>query len=133
MENTIDIPSPLAIATVHTTPFCYCDMVYRNKRFDDISEAQEAVQLGLETFKAHQLSPMPFLTDISQIIQITKEVRDFLADNDFAYYISKNAILINSGISKILGNIFLRFSKPNFPTKLFTDKQKAMAWLFSQT
>ena len=40
------------------------------------------------------------------------------------------ALLVGSGISRILGNFLVGFNKPPIPTRLFTDKQKALQWLF---
>lgn len=49
-----------------------------------------------------------------------------------------NALLTNSFTAKIMGNLFLRVSKalptkqPSVPTKLFSKKEEAEAWLLDQ-
>jgi hypothetical protein len=56
-----------------------------------------------------------------------------------AYYISDRAaryklcmaMLVSSPLQKIIGNIFIRVSRPPYPTKLFTDEAAAAEWLHS--
>jgi len=80
------------------------------------------------------MQKLPCLADIRAVKGASKEVRDFLgANDDFNYQLSKIAILQKSGLSMIMGNLYLKFSRPPFPTKLFTNEEKAMAWLFSET
>ncbi|AFC26360.1 STAS/SEC14 domain-containing protein [Saprospira grandis] len=39
------------------------------------------------------------------------------------------ALLVGSGISRILGNFLVGFNKPPIPTRLFSNKEKALQWL----
>ena len=39
------------------------------------------------------------------------------------------AIVIDSPVSRIIGNFFLRFNSPAYPSRLFTDIDAARAWL----
>ena len=56
-----------------------------------------------------------------------------------AYYISERgaryklcmAMLVDSPLQSIIGNIFIRVSRPPYPTKLFTNEEEARAWLLS--
>lgn len=56
-----------------------------------------------------------------------------------AYYISERAaryklcmaMLVGSPLQTIIGNIFVRLSRPPYPTKLFTDEDSARSWLES--
>lgn len=59
----------------------------------------------------------------------TKEVRDFMASKEVTQYIGGLAVLVKSGVSKMFGNIFLKFSKPDHPTKIFTNEAQAKEWL----
>ena len=40
-----------------------------------------------------------------------------------------SAIIINSLSQKLLGNFYLKINKPNEPTKMFSDKKKAIEWI----
>jgi len=67
--------------------------------------------------------------DVSNIGGISVEARKY-----FAKAVNPRsracALLVGSGISRILGNFLVGFNKPPIPTRLFTDKQKALRWLF---
>ena len=39
------------------------------------------------------------------------------------------AVLVDSSVSRVLGNVFLGFNKPAYPTQLFTSEDEAVAWL----
>jgi hypothetical protein len=41
----------------------------------------------------------------------------------------RGAVIVDSGINKILGNMFLVLDKPFAPTKIFTDKEEAIRWI----
>ena len=70
-----------------------------------------------------------YISDIRQLKSVCQQSRKHLANHSVA---KASAILVSSGLSTMLGNIFLKFNKPNFPTKLFTSKEKAMAWIEEQ-
>jgi len=72
---------------------------------------------------------IPFLSDVRAVKKVTKEVRNLLASENAAMTCKATAIYVESSLSRIMGNVFLVASKPLFPTKLFTDKEKAMDWL----
>lgn len=72
---------------------------------------------------------VPVLADGRNYTQHTKEVRDFYASKEMAEHISSMAILVSSLPTKIIGNFFIRTSKPHFPTKLFTNEKHAVNWL----
>lgn len=42
---------------------------------------------------------------------------------------SKVALMVESPATRIIGNVFLKVSKPRIPTKLFQNRDAARAWL----
>lgn len=66
------------------------------------------------------------LVDIRKVRSVSKEARDRFAKDDARI---ANALLIGSIVSKLIGNFFMGFSKPVYPTKLFTSEEKAIKWL----
>ena len=101
-----------------------------------VEEVYKAVTIDLAMMKGHIEDSLQaygrdcwYLSDISLLKSTKRDARDYLAKNAIA---AGAAILTNSPISKIVGNLFLKFNKPDFPSKLFTDKEKALAWLREQ-
>lgn len=75
---------------------------------------------------------VPMLMDIRKIKGASKQSRTDFKNNTErspSRLVKAGAILVNSGISKILGNILLGIRKPPFTAKLFTKKEEALKWL----
>ena len=43
--------------------------------------------------------------------------------------VSAFVVLIDSPISRMLSNFFLRVNKPSYPARLFTSEDKTIEWL----
>ena len=72
---------------------------------------------------------MPVLADIRNLGKVSDEAREWLATDEANELIPAMAILTNNPIQKLLANFYLMLSKPSMPTRLFTDKDKALRWL----
>lgn len=92
----------------------------------DLEVAKSAVKFRLEKFGDKHY---PFLINIKTVKHVTKEAREYLASKNGCEKVSASAILINSSITSMLGNFFIKINKPLVPTKLFTDKTLAIQWL----
>ena len=71
----------------------------------------------------------PLLVNLKQINSITKEARDHFSMQDRTPGVTAIGMLIKSPVSRIIGNFFLGLNKSTVPAKLFTDEEKAIAWL----
>ena len=69
------------------------------------------------------------LIDMTAVHQISKEARDYFANERTASIQRATALLIGSPVSRVIGNFFLGLNKQISPTRLFTDPQKAIQWL----
>ncbi|GEM_PF-1578977 len=47
--------------------------------------------------------------------------------------LSGTAVIISSGVQRVLGNLYLSVARPTNPTKLFTKEQEALVWLRNLT
>jgi hypothetical protein len=68
--------------------------------------------------------------DARGLKEIDKAARDYLAKEGSDLVIAVG-ILIESPVTRILTNFYLTISKPLTPTKLFTDRGEAIAYLES--
>jgi hypothetical protein len=71
------------------------------------------------------------LIDVRNMMFIDNKTREYAAAQ-YRTHVAGQAILIDSKISSYFANIFLKFSKPKVPTKLFTDEDDAIKWLKKQ-
>ena len=72
---------------------------------------------------------MPIFVDMRNVAGLDYEARK-LSQEFGKQYTLCSAILVDNGISKIIGNFFLGFAKPgDAPVKIFQDENTAMEWL----
>lgn len=71
----------------------------------------------------------PLLIDSRGIKSISREARSFFTTNGRETNTIAFAILIDSAVSKVVGNFFLGINKPAVPTKLFLHENDAINWL----
>lgn len=108
------------------------DMIYRyiaiNKCTLDIDTLEKITNLG-DLWCEERLCAN--LIDIRDMLFIDSKTRAYAAAQ-YRPHVAAAAILIDSKISSYFANIFLKFSKPKFPTRLFTIEDEAVNWLKEQ-
>jgi hypothetical protein len=72
---------------------------------------------------------VPVLVDVRRVKSVSREAREHYSGDAVALFTSALAILIESPLSKMLGNFFMGFNKARFPRRLFTDEAEALSWL----
>lgn len=71
----------------------------------------------------------PLLVDARGIKSITRDARNFFTTNGRETNTLAFGIVIDSSVSKVVGNFFLGINKPALPTRLFSDDRSAIEWL----
>ncbi|WCL81956.1 STAS/SEC14 domain-containing protein [Saprospira sp. CCB-QB6] len=99
--------------------------VYHPGRANDMDIIKDHIQLCHETFGLNQY----YVTDIRLLKSASKEAREYLRNHSGA---AAAAIIVGGGLSKMLGNMYMSFSSPLYPTRIFQDERKAIAWLIEQ-
>lgn len=90
-----------------------------------LEKAQSAVEARLSVCAGISY---PVLVDMRGIRSVTREAREYLA-GEGTRLIKAGALLVESPLSRTLGNIFLWINKPEVPTRLFSDEKEAKEWL----
>jgi hypothetical protein len=111
------------------------------KRDDQIYiyKALKKASIDLETIKEMTIAGDEWngtelcanLIDIRDVLFIDSKARAYGAEQ-FRPYVAGQAILVESKVSSYFANLFLKFSNPKVPTKLFTKEEEAIMWLKSQ-
>jgi hypothetical protein len=70
---------------------------------------------------------LPVLVDIRQMKAVSREARAVFGNSQDAF--SALALLADSPRTQVIANFFIALSRPKVPTQLFTDEEKALAWL----
>ena len=69
------------------------------------------------------------MVDISHIKSIDKAAREFFSKKEILGQTKAMALIANSTMHKIIGNIFITFEKPSIPCMIFSKKSDALVWL----
>lgn len=69
-----------------------------------------------------------FLVDSRNFKKFGSESRIY-AQTHTPFFSFKYAIIISSGMSSFLANMFIYINRPKVPTKTFTSKEDALIWL----
>lgn len=69
------------------------------------------------------------LIDGEELASFTKEAMEYSARNDISPKVLARAIMVNSLPKRIVGNFYIKITRPAVNTKLFNDRAKALIWL----
>ncbi|MBA4155310.1 hypothetical protein [Flavobacterium sp.] len=99
-------------------------------KFNVIIDLLAAQQIVADRIQVQNGKAYPILCDISGIVDSDKAARDYLAQHGSML---TKAVAIVVADQKILSflmiTFYLKISKPQVPTKLFTDKMAALEFL----
>jgi len=73
----------------------------------------------------------PVLVDARGVRRADREARVLVAGQEVAVNASRLALLVGGSVSAVIGNFFLRVSRPAYPTRVFSDLDEARAWLLA--
>ena len=68
------------------------------------------------------------LFDIRDMMFIDSKTRNYAAEQ-YRPHVAASAIVVESRMSSYFANLYLKFSKPKIPTRLFTNIDEAEKWL----
>lgn len=72
----------------------------------------------------------PFIVDtLDQTIRVNHEVRDFIVEHNEEGHVLAEAFVLNNESNKLLFKFFMKFHKPGFPVKIFSNLEDAEAWV----
>lgn len=103
---------------IHCTVF---DEVYMD--LDDAKENMAAIKMLAKGRR------VPVLVDIRKSKGVSQKCRAYFASEEAKEIQSACALIIDSPLSKLIGNFFIGFNKTLFPTRLFTNSNEATNWL----
>jgi hypothetical protein len=92
-------------------------------------EIEDAINI-VETFKILKEDEKCLaLLIVEEGATFSKEAREFVASAEVSKIVKADAFVINSLALKILMNGYLKFNKPNRPTRFFNAEKPAVEWL----
>lgn len=92
-----------------------------------IEDSRQELKIYKSTFCKD--SRRPIIVDISNIKSVSKESRDIYSSEEMGETISAAALIVNSPVSRIMGNFYTGISKTKMPVRMFADNKDAKNWL----
>lgn len=92
----------------------------------ELADAREAVALTWTLARERRCG---VLVDMRGVQAQTRQAREYFVSEEVAAKISAVALLVESPVSRMIGNFFLRLGSHRIPTQLFTEEAAAEAWL----
>ena len=105
------------------------DILFGEYKHVDVNSLAIAMECVKDRLLLANGNSYPYLLDARKLRSINKEARDYFASEESEKCMVAGAILVDSSITTIIGNFFLKINKPSIPTRIFTDKEKALDWL----
>jgi len=99
--------------------------VYKPNTTIDLAAAKQIVN---DRIKFQNQIDYPIYCDIRGMKSADKSARDFLA-KEGSSFTKGVAVIVDSPMTKIIGNFYLGLNKPTAPTKMFTEKPEALQYL----
>jgi len=91
-----------------------------------LDDAKENVGITAKICKGKKV---PGLIDIREVKSISREARMHYTGDENAKVLIALAMLVDSPVSRIIGNFFIGLNKAPFPCKLFSSESAAIEWL----
>lgn len=74
-------------------------------------------------------TPCPLMVYAESVASAEYEAQQFASREDVAALVIAMAIIVKSVFTRAMADLFMRFHKPPYPTKVFKDEEAALAWL----
>lgn len=89
----------------------------------------EGVRYAHEQHKRLRPGKSPVLLLAHTATAADYEAQEFASEPAVCEVVSAMAIVVQSFFSRALADVFLKFHKPPYPTRLFADEDTARTWL----
>ena len=101
-------------------------MAWLNRAASDLEDATAAISAMNELTGGRR---SPLLVDLHDGGQQTRPARlEFARRDDL---VSAVALIVSTPLGRIMGNFYIRVSRPPYPVRLFDDEASALAWLLA--
>lgn len=123
-------PIRTAIADVYLEASGILVLRFRPNSLASVEAVREVVRAHVATARGQKRRA---LADVSGLKFAELEARALAAGPEIAAVTSRMALVGGNPVSRILGNFFLRVSRPLYPTRIFTDEASARRWLAEES
>jgi hypothetical protein len=126
----IIIPSPCKIYDFHhSSMWLNNGIMYGKYKHDLVIDIEIAQEMVRDRIKVSAGISRPFLIDVTDLLCVDTDGRNYLAGPDGCELISAGAIYTTNKLLAFVGNAFILLDKPLVPAKVFSNELAALRWL----
>ncbi len=71
----------------------------------------------------------PIMADAGSVATVDYDAQQFVSTDKAAALTSALAVIVKSAFTRAMGEMFMMFYKPPFPTRMFNREEDALEWL----
>ena len=121
-QNTIET----SVATISKVEPGIARIIYKVHARVTIAEAHENVEAVAKVFGG---VPSPVFVDVRAVSTIDRDSRQYFVGDEAGEVTSATALLVDSPISRVIGNFFIGLNRSQWPVRMFSEESEAMVWL----
>jgi hypothetical protein len=72
---------------------------------------------------------LPILADCGSVASVDYDAQQFVSADKAAVLTTALAVVVKSAFTRAMGEMFMMFHKPPYPTRMFQRKEDALEWL----
>jgi hypothetical protein len=99
---------------------------YSNGSEVSLEQAKEEVRLLNILGRGNRI---PCVVDITLVKSVSREAGEYYSSEELSGVFSAVAMIVDSPMSKVMANFFLKIDGPPYPIRLFTTEEDAVGWL----
>lgn len=126
----IIIPSSCKVYDFHhSAMWLNNDILYGKYKHDLVIDIYMAKKMVKDRHKVSAGISRPFLVDVTGLLCVDTDGRNYLAGPAGCELISAGAIYTKNKLLAFVGNAFILLDKPLVPAKVFSNEEAAVRWL----
>jgi len=105
------------------------DGIVRIKYPDNFHITMEVMESVFEQHLQITTDKRPILADCESVASVDYDAQQFVSNDEPAALTSALAVVVKSAFTRAMGEMFMMFHKPPYPTRMFQNKEDALEWL----
>jgi len=105
------------------------DGIVRIKYPDNFHITMEVMESVFEQHLQLTTDKRPILADCESVASVDYDAQQFVSNDGPAALTTALAVVVKSAFTRAMGEMFMMFHKPPYPTRMFQCKEDALEWL----
>jgi hypothetical protein len=105
------------------------DGIVRIKYPDNFHITMDVMESIFEQHVQITTDKRPILADCGSVASVDYDAQQFVSADKAAVLTTALAVVVKSAFTRAMGEMFMMFHKPPYPTRMFQRKEDALEWL----